>query len=50
MLNYPGKYALERWLILRLRLLPALNWLRRRAGRKPLTPPSQVAEAPEETS
>lgn len=35
-LNFPGKYRLERWFI---RLGPvhrAVDWLRRRAGRKPL--------------
>jgi len=42
-MNYPGKYALERWLIIRLRLLPALNWLRRHYGTRPLAPPPHHA-------
>lgn len=39
-MNYPGKYTLERWLIRRLHILPALNWLRTRAGRPPLQAPA----------
>jgi len=38
-MNYPGKFKLERWLVLRPRVLPALNWLRRRYGRPPLVSP-----------
>jgi len=38
-MNYPGKYALERWLVLRPHVFPALNWLRARCGRPPLEDP-----------
>lgn len=38
-MNYPGKYALERWLIQRPGVLPALNALRLRRGKPPLLPP-----------
>jgi len=38
-MNYPGKFALERWLVTRPRVLPALNWLRRRYGEPPLEDP-----------
>ena len=38
-MNYPGKFKLERWLIMRPRVLPALNWLRRRYGYPPLQDP-----------
>lgn len=38
-MNYPGKYALERWLIRRPRVLPAVNWLRQRAQHPPLVLP-----------
>ena len=38
-MNYPGKYALERWLVMRPRVLPALNWLRKRYGYPPLADP-----------
>ena len=30
LMNFPGKYQLERWLVLRPGILRALNWLRRR--------------------
>ena len=39
-MNYPGKFALERWLVRRPHVLPALNWLRARYGRPPLLPPA----------
>lgn len=39
-MNYPGKYAIERWLILRLGLLPAINALRSRYGKPPLISPT----------
>lgn len=38
-MNYPGKYALERWLIQRPGVLPTLNSLRVRRGKPPLLPP-----------
>ncbi|MDT8386348.1 MAG: PGPGW domain-containing protein [Thiogranum sp.] len=38
-MNYPGKFALERWLVTRPRILPAINWLRTRSGQVPLLPP-----------
>ncbi len=38
-MNYPGKFALERWVITRPRVLPAVNWLRRRHGHPPLQAP-----------
>lgn len=38
-MNYPGKFALERWLVRRKRVLPALNWLRRRFGQQPFDDP-----------
>jgi hypothetical protein len=38
-MNYPGKFRLERWLVRRSRVFPALNWLRRRYGREPLLEP-----------
>ncbi len=36
LLNFPGKYRLERWLVTRSAVLRSMNWLRRRAGRPPL--------------
>ena len=37
LLDLPGKYRLERWLVARGPILRSLNWLRRRAQREPLT-------------
>lgn len=38
-MNYPGKFHLERWLVMRPKVLPALNWLRKRYGYAPLLDP-----------
>lgn len=38
-MDYPGKYTLERWFIERSQVLAAANWLRVRYGHKPLEPP-----------
>jgi len=39
LMNFPGKYQLERWLVQRRGVLAALNWLRRRRGHTPFDPP-----------
>jgi hypothetical protein len=39
LMNFPGKYRLERWLVLRPGVLRGLNWLRERRGRPPFEPP-----------
>lgn len=39
-MNYPGKFRIERWLVRRPRVLPALNWIRRRFGAAPFEAPS----------
>lgn len=36
LLDFPGKYRFERWLVRRAPVLRACNWLRQRAGRQPL--------------
>jgi len=36
LLDFPGKFRLERWIVARRPLLGTINWLRRRAGRTPL--------------
>ncbi len=36
LLDIPGKYYVERWIVARKPVLRAINWLRRRAGRNPL--------------
>jgi len=38
-MNYPGKFALERWFIRRPHVLPSLNWLRSRCNHPPLESP-----------
>jgi hypothetical protein len=35
-MNYPGKFALERWIIQRPYVLPAVNWLRIKYDHPPL--------------
>ena len=35
-MNYPGKYRLERWLIVRFHLLKPINWYRARRNQGPL--------------
>lgn len=37
--NFPGKYALERWLARRSSVMRALNWLRARRGQPPFVTP-----------
>ncbi len=39
LLDFPGKYGLERWLAGRAAVFRALNWLRRRLGVPPIAPP-----------
>ena len=36
LLDFPGKYRVERWAIMLPAVLRCINWLRRRADRKPL--------------
>jgi hypothetical protein len=36
LIEYPGKYQIEKKLIARPRVLKAVNWIRRKAGREPL--------------
>lgn len=40
LMNFPGKYQLERWLVGRRGVLSALNWLRRRGNHPPFDPPA----------
>lgn len=35
LMNFPGKYRLERWLVQRPGVLKSLNWLRTRRGQAP---------------
>lgn len=36
MLDFPGKYRFERWLVQSTAVRRAINWIRRRAGKVPL--------------
>jgi hypothetical protein len=36
LLNFPGKYRLERWMITRDPVLHSINWLRQRAKKAPI--------------
>ena len=36
LLDFPGKFQLERWLVSHPPVLRSINWLRRRANRQPL--------------
>ncbi len=36
LVDLPGKFAVERWLVSRPRVRTAIDWIRRRAGREPL--------------
>jgi hypothetical protein len=40
LMNFPGKYQLERALVGRPGVLPALDWLRKRRGQPPFDPPA----------
>ena len=40
LMNFPGKYRLERWLMLRPGIYRGLNWLRRRRQQLPFDPPA----------
>lgn len=36
MMNFPGKYKLERWIVARGPVLKSINWMRKQAGHEPL--------------
>lgn len=36
LIDFPGKYKFERWLVLRKHVLRSINWLRQRSNREPL--------------
>lgn len=37
LLDFPGKFRLQRWIVSRPNVLSSLNWIRRRAGKAPLS-------------
>jgi hypothetical protein len=40
LMNFPGKYRFERWLVNNTGVLKPLNWLRRRRGQEPFRAPA----------
>ena len=36
LIDFPGKYKLERWIVSRRAVLNSINWLRQRADRGPI--------------
>jgi hypothetical protein len=49
LINFPGKFALERRLVSRPGVLRGINWIRRKGGSPPLTAPyTDTSMAPEE--
>ena len=46
MLDGPGKYRVEKWLVGRRHVLRSINWLRRRRGREPLRSPHEFTPHP----
>ncbi len=43
LIDFPGKYALERRLVRRRAVHGAINWIRRRRGREPIEVPGELA-------
>jgi len=41
LMNFPGKYRVERWLARQNGILPAMNWLRGKFGKPPLDAPDE---------
>lgn len=37
LLDFPGKFRLQRWVVSRKGVLDSINWVRNRRGKKPLT-------------
>jgi hypothetical protein len=41
LVDFPGKFCLQRWLVTRRQVWRSINWLRRRAGRPELKRPAE---------
>ena len=48
LIDFPGKYRLEQWLVRHRSVMRALNWMRARAKRPPLRFPPRRGEEPAE--
>jgi hypothetical protein len=44
LIDFPGKFALERWLVELPAVLSAINWMRAKAGHPPLRSPKEFEE------
>jgi hypothetical protein len=44
LIDFPGKFRFERWLVAREPVRQSINWLRNRAGRPPLELPQNSAD------
>jgi len=42
LMNFPGKYRLERYLVMRPGVLRGMNWLRQQRGQVPFEPPGEL--------
>ncbi len=40
--NFPGKYAIERWIVRQPRVSNTLNWIRAKVGKPPFVMPMQM--------
>lgn len=36
LMNFPGKYSIERWVVTRKGVLESINWIRKKGGQPPL--------------
>ena len=45
LIDFPGKFRLERWLARRRRLMRGINWIRSRSGHPPLLEPKRLNAA-----
>jgi hypothetical protein len=45
LMNFPGKYYVERWLVMRPGVMRGLNWLRSRSGQSPFDVPQDQSSA-----
>lgn len=45
LVDFPGKYTFEKWLVRRAKIMGVLNWIRKEAGAGPFDPPKQSGKA-----
>ncbi len=45
LVDFPGKYTFEKWLVKRAKIMGVLNWIRKEAGAGPFDPPKQSGQA-----